>query len=364
VSFHYGDAIGNEALNLRHLLRRAGYASEIFAERSDEERRRESRPVDEYQGTADDICLFHLGVGERAARVVLESPARLVLMYHNITPPEFFLGFSPELASLGDAGHRLLRALSKRTELALAKSEFSRADLVQIGYRETAVLPILMDFARLEEPPSHVVQRLFGDGRANLLFVGRVVPNKRIEDLIQVLAAYVRTTDPGARLIVVGGAAGQEAYGRRLSELASSLGVADSVVFTGRVSDSELFAYYAVADAFLCLSRHEGFCVPLIEAMYFGVPILAQDAGAVAETLGGAGVLLHDTPPEVTAELIADVLRDSPLGNPHGAADGRSVLRTALLAGQRRRLDEIRGTDSAALLLERLAPLLEKATTA
>jgi glycosyltransferase involved in cell wall biosynthesis len=187
------------------------------------------------------------------------------------------------------------------------------------------------------------VQRLYGDGRRNLLFVGRIIPNKKVDDLIRVFALYQRG-DPRSRLLLVGDTRGHERYYDRLRELVEQLGVRD-VVFTGHVDDDDLLAYYRVGHLFLCLSEHEGFCVPLQEAMHFGLPVVAYDAGAVRETLRGGGVLLTEKRPEVVAELVSRILSERDLRE--------RVLRT-----QDRAIREIRGTDFGALLRERLSPVL------
>jgi glycosyltransferase involved in cell wall biosynthesis len=207
------------------------------------------------------------------------------------------------------------------------------------------VLPVVLDLAVYDRAPSPVVERMFRDGRRNLLFVGRIIPNKRIDDLIRAFAVYQRRCEPRSRLLLVGEHKGFEGYLDRLSALARELHL-EQVVFTGHVDDEDLIAYYRVADAFLCLSEHEGFCVPLVEAMYFGVPVLAYAAGAVAETLRGGGVLLQDKAPELVAELVDRVIRDG-------------ALRASLLASQRRAVDALRATDFGALLHERLRPVLE-----
>jgi glycosyltransferase involved in cell wall biosynthesis len=190
------------------------------------------------------------------------------------------------------------------------------------------------------------VARLYGDDRTNLLFVGRIIPNKRIDDLIRVFAVYKRL-DPRSRLLLVGDTRGHERYYDRLQQLIRALAVKD-VVFTGHVDDDDLAAYYRVSHLFLCLSEHEGFCVPLQEAMHFGLPVLAYDTGAVRETLHGGGVLLLDKRPEEVAELIRLVLDDP-------------ELRGRVLATQARAMREVRDTDFGALLLDRLAPVLERA---
>jgi glycosyltransferase involved in cell wall biosynthesis len=280
--------------------------------------------------------------------MAFHAPDRLVAIYHNITPAEFFLGFHPHLAGLCHHGRRELEAFAPRTRLALGDSEYNRRELETAGFEHTGVLPIVLDLAKYDSPPSPVVRRLYHDERTNILFVGRIIPNKRIEDLVRTFAAYQRWVEPRSRLLLVGDTRGFERYFDRLQELVSELRV-DEVVFTGQVDDDELYACYREADVFLCLSEHEGFCVPLQEAMHFGVPVVAYDAGAVRETLHGGGVLLEEKQPEEVAELLGRLHEGSP-------------LRGAVLDSQERAMAEIRATDFGGLLLDRLRPVLEDAS--
>lgn len=346
AALSYGDAIGNEALAIRAHLRAEGFRSDIFAESVHPRMAAECRPLWSYpeESAADTVCLYHFSIGSAAGRLIFHAPDRLVTIYHNITPARFLLGFHPHLAGLCYHGRRELQAFAPRSELALGDSEFNRRELVEAGYSRTAVLPIVLDLARYDGVPSPVVRRLYGDGRRNLLFVGRIIPNKRIEDLVRVFAAYQRWLDPRCRLLLVGDSRGQERYLRRLCEWIDELRLSE-VVLTGQVDHDDLLAYYSLADAFLCLSEHEGYCVPLLEAMNAGVPVIAYDAGAVRETLRGGGVLLREKQPLEVAELLHAVVHDP-------------GLRAAVLASQRRALAELRGTDFRALLLERLAPVL------
>jgi glycosyltransferase involved in cell wall biosynthesis len=346
AALSYGDAIGNEALAIRRLLRSAGFASEIFAESVHPRMAGEARPLWQYPRVSgsETVCLFHFSIGSAAGPLIHGLPDRLVIVYHNITPPEFFLGFHRHLAGLCYHGRRELAAFAARAELALGDSEFNRSELAAAGYRSTGVLPIVLDPAALSGPPSPVVRRLYGDGRANLLFVGRIIPNKKIEDLIRVFAVYRRYVDPRSRLLLVGDTRGHERYLGRLRELVDELRV-DDVVFTGHVDEDELVAYYSVASVFLCLSEHEGYCVPLVEAMRAGVPVVAFAAGAVPETLRGGGVLLREKRPEVVAELLHALVSDA-------------GLRSKVLETQERALAELRGIDFGALLAERLGPVL------
>jgi len=346
AALSYGDAIGNEALVIQGHLRRAGLESDIFAERVHPRMAHLARPLWEYAevSSPETVCLFHFSIGSAAGRLIYHAPDRLVSVYHNITPAAWFLGFHPHLAGLCHHGRRELAAFAARTELGLADSEFNRRELEAAGYPRTAVLPIVLDLDVYRRPVSPVARRLYDDGRFNVLFVGRIIPNKRIEDLIDVFAVYQRHVEPRSRLLLVGDYRGHERYYDRLQERVRKLG-ADEVVFTGHVDDDDLRACYADGDVFLCLSEHEGYCVPLLEAMAFGLPVIAYDAGAVAETLRGGGILLREKRPEVVAELIGRVQEDA-------------ALRSAVLRTQERALAAVRAIDFSALLQERLAPVL------
>jgi L-malate glycosyltransferase len=346
ATLSHGDAIGNEALAIQKCLRASGHVSEIYADGVHPRVAHLARPLWEYYSVSspDTVCIFHFSIGSAASALIFHAPDRLVLIYHNITPPEWFVGYHRLLTQLCYRGRRELAAFAPRAELALGDSEFNRRELEQAGFRATGVLPIVLDFTTYDTPGSPVVRRLYDDGRTNILFVGRVITNKKIDDLVRVFACYQRLFNPNSRLLLVGDYRGQERYLTVLRELVRRLGVSE-VVFTGHVEHDELLAYYELADVFLCLSEHEGFCVPLVEAMRFGVPILAYDAGAVRDTLGGGGLLLANKAPDDVAGLIDALMRDS-------------ALRQAVLATQARAMAGIRAMDFGALLRERLAPVL------
>jgi len=349
AALSYGDAISNEALAVQARLRASGTESDIFAEKVHPRMAHLSRPLWQYRevSSPEAVCVFHFSIGSAAGRLAFHAPDRLVVVYHNITPARFFLGFHPHLAGLCHHGRRELRAFAPRTALALGDSEFNRRELEEAGFERTGVLPIVLDLGRYDRSPSPVVRRLCGDARTNVLFVGRIIPNKRIEDLVRTFAAFQRWVEPRSRLLLVGDYRGFERYLDRLQELVRELRL-DEVIFTGQVDDDELYAYYRSAHVFLCLSEHEGFCVPLQEAMLFGVPVVAYAAGAVEETLHGGGVLLREKRPEEVAELL-------------GRICGDGELRRTVLATQERAVARIRATDFGALVAERLRPVLDQA---
>jgi len=310
----YGDAIGHEVLGIQRVLRAAGYTSDIFCETADprlEDRTRDYRDLLE-ASSPDNLLLHHFSIGSKASRVAFALPDRMALIYHNITPPEYFVGVHDLLVELCFLGRRELAAYVRRCELALGDSEFNRQELEAIGFRATGVLPVVPDFSHLDEPADAFIARDFDDEWVNLLFVGRIIPNKRIDELIRIFHAYKTQFNPRSRLIVVGAYGGFETYLAMLHGLVGRLGAKD-VYLPGHVTNGELVAYYEVADLFLSASEHEGFCVPLTEAFYKRLPVVAYAATAVPATMDGAGVLYEDRAPVHVAAIIDAVLDDAGL---------------------------------------------------
>ncbi len=344
-SLHPGDAVGREALAIRSHLRAAGYESDIFAGFVDPRLGAEARPLREHstEDGVDAAWIYHFSPGSPAGQVALRARGALAVVYHNVTPARFFVGWSDESARLAARADGELRELAGRARIGLAKSAFSRRDLEAAGFAGTAVMPFVHEPGpRAARSP--VFERLYADGRRHVLALGRLAPNKRLEDVLRAFALLQRGAVPRSRLLVVGDD-GLRAYATALRELTRSLRVRD-VVFCGRVDDDELQSAYALADILVSLSEHEGYGVPLVEAMLAGVPVVAYDAGAVAETLAGAGVLLRDKSPDVVAAVVARVLEDQ-------------SLRAAVLASEERVAARVRSTDHRAVVLEALAPVLE-----
>ena len=310
----YGDAIGHEVLGIQRVLRGAGYQSEIFVETADhrlESLTRDYRELIDFS-RPDNLLIHHFSLGSRASRIAYALPERMALVYHNITPPEYFVGVHRTLARQCFRGRRELRLYAGRCDLALGDSEFNRQDLEALGFPRTAVLPVVPDFSHLDRAPDDFVARQFDDAWTNILFVGRVIANKKIEDLIRFFHAYQTLFNSRSRLLIVGSHGGFERYLAALQQLVAALD-ASHVHFVGQVSDEELVAYYEIADLFLCASEHEGFCVPLVEAFYKQVPVLAYAATAVPATMDGAGVLYDDKDPRHVAALMDAVLSNCAL---------------------------------------------------
>jgi len=346
----YGDAIGHEVLGIQRVLRSAGYTSEIFVETADP--RLEDLTIDyrEMVGAVspDDILIHHFSIGSRASRTAYALPGRMVLVYHNITPPEYFIGVHTDLVKLCFRGRRELTAYIERCALALGDSEYNRRELEALGFGATGVLPVVPGFTHLEQSGDGALAGDFDDAFTNIMFVGRVIPNKRFEDVIRAFHAYRTRHNPRARLLLVGSYSGFEKYLAMLQELRARLGTPD-VHFLGHVSNEELAALYGVADLFLCASEHEGFCVPLIEAFYTRVPVMAYAATAVPATMDGGGVLYVDRDPFHVARIM-DAILDDP------------ALEAAILASQDAALDRLLARDFAGTLLRFVEEVAATAT--
>jgi len=335
----YGDAIGHEVLGIQRVLRATGYDSEIFVETADsrlESLTRDFRELVDFSHP-DNLLFHHFSLGSKASRTAFALPDRMALIYHNITPPEYFVGVHRTLARQCFRGRRELRAYASRCDLALGDSEFNRQDLEALGFPRTAVLPVVPDFSHLDRAPNWLVAQDFDDDWTNILFVGRVIANKKIENLIRYFHAYHTSVNPRSRLLIVGAQSGFERYLASLHQLTATLGTSH-VHFIGHVSDEELVAFYELADLFLCASEHEGFCVPLVEAFYKQVPVLAYAATAVPSTMDGAGVLFDDTDPMRVAALMDAILSDA-------------ALQDRIVDEQLAAVDRLRGQDFAGTLL-------------
>jgi glycosyltransferase involved in cell wall biosynthesis len=310
----YGDAIGHEVLGIQRVLQRAGFESDIFVGTADRRLEALTRDYRELVDAShpDNILLHHFSIGSKASRTAYALPDRMALIYHNITPPEYFVGVHRRLARQCFRGRRELRAYVDRCETALGDSEFNRQDLEALGFPRTAVLPVVPGFSHLDRAPNRFVARQFDDDWTNILFVGRVIANKKIEDVIRSFHAYHTKFNPRSRLLIVGIFSLFERYLASLNHLVEELELSH-VHFTGHVADDELVAYYDLADLFLCASEHEGFCVPLVEAFHKEVPVVAYAATAVPATMDGAGVLFEDKDPMHVASLMDAVLSNADL---------------------------------------------------
>lgn len=311
------DAIGAHTLQVRRLLHDLGIASEVYAGDAHSDVEHLAKPFREFTGAPDTWLLYQASIGSMLGRYLLDRPEPLIVDYHNITPAGFFEPWEPDVAVELSAGRDQMGALAHHAVVGFADSEVNRRDLALLGYRHTEVAPILLDLADFAVEPDVTtraeLEAAKRNGGADWLFVGKIAPHKAQHDLVASLAVYRKAYDPSARLYLVGSAA-SHAYLDALEAYIGSLGLSDAVEITGSISHESLAAHYRAADVFVCLSRHEGFCVPLLEAMHHRVPIVALGREAVPETLAGSGVVLSTAQASVVAAAVHRVLTDSAVG--------------------------------------------------
>ena len=342
TSLSYGDAISDEALEIREILREKGFASEIFVHFYDPYSAKHIKDYREYPQYSDpgNIVIFHFSIGSPVSKMAFRVPDRKIMVYHNITPYDFFLDNNRILARECYRGRLELNLFVDKVALAVGDSDFNRRELVKAGYPATGVLPIVMNFSKFDGPADPVVTELLANSKTTLLFVGRVIPNKKHEDILRAFSFYKRLFDPDARLILAGDYRGQDRYMAALQGLILRLRLTD-VHFAGHTGFPELLAYYRSASVFLSMSEHEGFGVPLLEAFYQKIPVVAYAAGAVEETMNGGGILLREKDFAGTAALIDRLVRD---------AD----FRGRLTAGQTRALAKYSRENVGRILLEHI----------
>ncbi|MCU1426474.1 MAG: glycosyl transferase group 1 [Actinomycetia bacterium] len=344
------DAVGAHTLAVQDALRATGIESDVFAAEWDADVAGRVRTFDEYSdySDADDAWLmYHASVGSHVGGWFAERTVRKLVDYHNVTPHEFFDAWAPEISGLLVSGRHQLEDLAPLARAGLADSHFNELDMRTAGFAPTAVVPIMVDVRR----SVGVVDEQLLDGLgatkrgADWVFVGRVAPNKAQHELIKAFALYRHSFDPGARLWVVGGES-SALYRAALDRFVTDLDLANAVVLTGSVSDAELGAYYEAADMFVCVSRHEGFCVPVLEAMAHSVPVVALASTAVPETVGDAAALVPENAPlHEVAAAVWRVASDAP-------------TRRALIEAGHRRVEHFSVERSSQVLLDAISTIL------
>jgi glycosyltransferase involved in cell wall biosynthesis len=336
------DATTEQALTWRGLLHGWGYESEIVAESVHPDLMGTARRLDRRSRrlVRNGSVVLHYTIWSAAAETALEGKAPFGLCYHNITPGDLLRAFNPDLADLCDRGREALSGFRGRVAALIADSTFNAADLHEVGLGEASVVPLSLSI-----PPE--VPRRSPSGDPIVLSVGRIVPNKRLDDVIKAFALFQRRHAPGASLVLVGPFQGFENYRHALDRVVLRAG-ARRVFFTGQVSLEARDSWYRRADVYLSMSVHEGFCVPLIEALAHGVPVVARDAGAMPETLGGAGLVVDGADLPLVAEALHELTSSRP-------------TRDALYDAADRRLAELRPDVLEPRIRSALAPLLDRA---
>ncbi len=325
-TFRARDAVSDEARLFRDHLRARGFAASIFAADAEAAVATEVEPFVTTRAPAADAIIYHHATLADVGRALTRWKGPKALLYHGVTPPQMIRPYEPLFADLLASGRRALRKIAPAFAFRFADSQFGADEFLALAGRSAEVFPFCLDGRRFSAP---VVPRASRRGRgARWLSVGRIAPNKGLVELVWAFAAYI-VHDPEATLTLVGAYAPVESYYWAVRAAVEAAGVFGRVRLSGSVDDASLASIYGTSDVYVCMSEHEGFCVPLVEAMLFDLPIVAVAAGAVPETLGGAGVLVQHADPARVARAVVDVL-----------ARDESV--NEILAGQRRRLASLR----------------------
>ena len=325
---HKGDAIGDSARRVRGLLRGLGHQSELYALTIDDDLRGDVRPFSDPSSKRGDLTIFHFALVSPLTAEFARLARGRVLQYHNVTPAHYFADYDANIFRLAMLGREDLKSLVGHTDVALGDSEYNRRELEDLGFTNTGVFPIAIDTGRITGAPRRpaLEKTLQADGFVNFLFVGRIVPNKKIEDHIKLAEHYKRYVDESYRFVFVGKTDAAPRYFNTVQALMAQYRMPPGrFLFTGAVPDEDLATYYRMARVYGSLSEHEGFCVPLLEAMAAAVPVMAYAAAAVPDTLGGAGVQFAPKDLEYAAELLGELAYND-------------TLRRQVIARQRLRL--------------------------
>jgi len=314
-SLSYGDAIGNEVIAIDKVIKECGYTTIVLSDYVDPRINIKAKIYNRNKFCSElfseDIVIYHKAIGNHFSEEIKEYKCKKIMIYHNMTPKEFFVPYNKKTASALENGIRQLENLKEYVDYILADSEYNKLELEEIGFKcKIDVQPLIIDFEEYETKPNEDIIKRYSDEGTNIIFAGRIAPNKKQEDVIKAFYYYKNYVDKNAKLFLVGSYNGTEKYYAKLSGFVKQLKLND-VYFTGHIPFEDILAYYKIADIFLCMSEHEGFCVPLLESMYFGIPIVAFNCSAIPYTLGDSGVLLDSKNYVEYSEVIRRIMQDS-----------------------------------------------------
>ena len=348
TSLTYGDAISDEMLEIQKALKKNGYKSEIFTQFYEPRMAKYAKDFREYTkfSSPSNVVIFHFSIGSPVSKMFFRIPDKRIMIYHNITPYEFFLDTHRILSRECYKGRLEIKLFVDKVDLALGDSEFNRKELESLGYANTGVLPLLIDYSKFDGKQDPVVRQIYDNGKFTVLFVGRVIPNKKFEDMIKTFHFYKKYFNPDSQLLLVGDFRGMERYLAALKKLVEELELSD-VHFLGRVDFAELLACFQLADVYLSMSEHEGFGVPLVESYYLGLPVVAYAKGAIEETMNGGGVLVHEKDFPKTAALLDKLHKDE-------------VFREKIVLSQKIALEKFSRENVSTILLDHIQKVAKK----
>lgn len=345
-SISHGDAVSNDIFAMASELTRHGYENKIVAINITESVKGRVVNFSSFVAQPDDIFIYHMSIGSDLTEYIINAKVKCrIMVYHNITPAHFFKGIPN--AQIGCINGRAeLIELVDHIDFAICDSDYNKEELDTLGYKNTVTLPIIFDDSDYKNtiPSEKLLKKHKDDGYTNIIFVGRIAPNKKQEDIIASFHVYNKYINPKSRLILVGSATSMENYYESLEDYIAEHNI-KNVIFPGHISFADILAYYKLADVFLCQSEHEGFCVPLLEAMVFDVPIIAYASSAIPYTLGDSGIMFTQKDHRIVAELINLVVTNE-------------EFRKKIIAGQRKRLADFDANKVKSEFMELINPYI------
>lgn len=329
-----GDAITREILALHHLFLEAGLNSVIHAPADYVSPELEScvTSFDDAQPSAQQTLIYHFGIASELDGYFNHASGQRILRYHNITPPDYYRPYDASVTQQLETALTSLHTLCEAAEKIVPVSAFNALSLPSVFKEKVMAVPLQWNEHRKAHKPDPVMLSAFQDSMQNILYVGRLAPNKNLESLI-VMFAYLQAIQPNTRLIIAGSKRTCPKYYCLLNLLAARMNL-NNVVFTDYVNESELSALYASAAVFVTTSSHEGYCFPLIEAMSYQVPVIAPDKGGMPEALGDGGVIYNHLNAEELAMLTFHVLNDQ-------------KIRSDIILHQMHRMKAVRSDETA-----------------
>ncbi len=318
------DAVSNDVFGMNEVLKNQGYKTRIYAEGWSDMQRETIWPANKigsFLNSPSDLLIYHYSRGwEFGLKLLAELKCRTAIKYHNVTPPEFFSRFSEDLTRMCGEGRAQLKSIVKAgCDVYMSASLYNEQDLLEEGLEreKSYVVPPFHHIDRLQGVTADTnVLRMYADDKVNVVMVGRLAPNKAHPALIEAFASYHHDYNSNSRLFIVGKEERRlNSYNTLLREMVALLKMRNAVVFAGEVSDGELKAYYSLSDVFMITSEHEGFCVPLVEAMYMKVPIVAYGSSAITGTINGAGLVWAERNPYLLAESIDSIVKSTRVRN-------------------------------------------------
>ena len=313
-SLLYGDAIGNEVVEIHNFIKKLKYETIVISDYIDErvniKGQLYNKKLFKSQLEKDDVIIYHKATGNHFSEELVEFKCRKIMIYHNITPKKFFYPYSKKIAIELEKGRDQLKNLVGHVDYILADSEYNKIELEEMGFKcKIDVQPLIINFEDYKKIPNRDIINKYKENGTNIIFTGRIAPNKKQEDVIKVFYYYKNYIDRDAKLFFVGSYNGMEKYYSKLKGFIKKLKLQD-VYFTGHIPFANILAYYKIADVFLCMSEHEGFCVPLLESMYFNVPIVAFNSTAIPYTMDRSGVILDSKNYIEYSEVIRKLVED------------------------------------------------------